>query len=96
MNIMDQGLQSHRIQRDKHPAVTLYWMAESIERGRPVLLHTLYCMFCGRMLSSELKGNFQVLVNAPVNVVEFGMAMTLRCKLCKQNYRVVVTDSFLG
>jgi hypothetical protein len=93
---MDEDLQSYRISRDKHPAVTLYWTAESIERGRPVLLYVLHCMFCGRILSKELKGNISTAVNAPVNVIDFGMAMTLRCKLCKQNYRMVVADSFLG
>lgn len=93
---MEPGLQSYRIQRDKHPSVTLYWMAESIDRGRPVMLHTLYCMFCGRILSSELKGTISMAVNAPVNIIEFDLAMTLRCKLCKQNYRVIVADSFLG
>jgi hypothetical protein len=93
---MEQGLQPPRIQRDKHPTTTLYWIAESVDRGRPVLLYYLHCLFCGRMLSDELKGNFTMVVNAPVNIVEFDLAMTLRCKLCKQNYRVVVVDSFLG
>lgn len=93
---MDEGLQSYRIQRDKHPPTTLYWIAESIERGRPVLLHSLFCLFCGRMLSNDLKGNFAMVVNAPASLIDFGLSMTLRCKLCKQNYRVVVADSFLG
>lgn len=91
-----EDLLDYKIVRDKHPAVTLYWISESEERGRPVILRELSCMFCKRTLVTDFKGQFATIINAPVSPIGFGMAMTVRCKFCKQNYRFIVVESFLG
>lgn len=84
------------IKRDKFPATTLYWIAESLDLGYPVKLYGLNCLFCKKTLAVDFKGQIAMIVNAPVALIPFGMAMTIRCKQCKQNYRLVVADSLLG
>lgn len=93
---MQPGTKPHQIVRADHPAVTLYWIAEEEDRGRPVLLYELSCMFCKRTLMTDVRGSFSMIINAPPSLRSFGLAMTVRCKLCKQSYRVVVVESFLG
>jgi hypothetical protein len=88
--------QYYQVKRDQHPTVSLYWIATDAERGRPVKLYGLNCLFCKTTLATDFKGTIISVVNAPVALAAFGMGLTLRCKQCKQNYRVIVTDSFLG
>lgn len=86
----------HQIVRADHPAITFYWIAESEERGRPVVLFEVSCLFCKRTLLTDVRGSFSVIINAPTSLLQFGMGLTVRCKLCKQSYRIIVAESFLG
>jgi hypothetical protein len=92
----EERTKPYQINRQAYPTVTIYWMAEDVQRGRPVILHELNCMFCKRTVATELRGNLVAIINAPVSLAGFGLGMTIRCKQCKQNYRIIATDSFLG
>jgi hypothetical protein len=96
LNQSTETTQPYQIKRDNHPTTTLYWIAEDLARGRPVKLYGLNCIFCKRTLAEDFKGHIAMIINAPVSLVPFGMSMTVRCKQCKQNYRIIATDSFLG
>lgn len=86
---------SYQINRSEHPAIEFYWIAESVQRGRPVILYELSCNFCKRTLVSDFKGEIALVINGANAAIDFERALTVRCKLCKQNYRIVVADSFL-
>jgi hypothetical protein len=85
-----------QIKRDRHPALTINWIATSVERGRPVMPVEISCIFCKRTLLDDFKGEIVSILNAPTSLDEFGMSIGLVCRYCKQNYRFVVLTSFLG
>lgn len=89
---MQEGLLHYKIDRREHPPLTLYWIATSVQRGRPITLYELSCIFCKRTIMSDFQGEITAVINAPVNLVGFGMSATVQCKQCKQHYRLVVSN----
>lgn len=79
--------------RDTDPAVTLFWIAAPTET-RPVPLNGLNCIFCKTTIFDHMTGTIESILNAPVNIDDYALSGTVRCKLCKQNYRLVVAESY--
>lgn len=85
-----------KLRRDNHPAISIYWIAEDVERGRPVVLHKLSCMFCKRTIVDEFRGVIMTIINSPLSLANFGASLTVQCKQCKQKYRMILVNSYLG
>lgn len=88
--------QAWQIDREKHPALTVFWVATSVERGRGVTLYELNCMFCERPLVNNFKGDIIQITNYPMDLDDFEQSLTVRCKRCKQHWRFVVANHLQG
>lgn len=66
------------------PAITMYHIADDAEE-----MQKLSCIWCKRTIA-DIKGHIDTIITTPVPVQDFGIATNLRCKLCHQNYRLVV------
>lgn len=91
----DGHMKSYQRKRDKDPTITLYWIAAP-ETGRKVQLNSLSCIFCKTTLIDEMLGTISTMLNAPTSMDDFAMAGTIRCKFCKQNYRLAIPKSELA
>ena len=46
------------------------------------------CIYCKRTVQ-DLKGVVDKIITTPVPLIDFGIAINIRCKQCHQNYRIV-------
>jgi hypothetical protein len=69
------------------PAISMYLMSNS----SPVM-EKISCMNCKRTIY-DLKGTVDKVINTPMPVVDFDMAINIMCKLCKQKYRLLINVS---
>lgn len=74
--------------RGDDPAVSIYLMSDD----KP--MEKLSCMYCKRTIS-DMKGRIDKIVDCPIDPKDFGVAINIRCKLCHQNYRFIVNQTFL-
>lgn len=86
------AMQDYQRRRDKDPVITISWIAAA-PHGRQVPLNAFNCPFCKTTVVDHIRGKMVGMINAPMNVHEFGFAMTARCKYCKQNFRFVYIES---
>lgn len=91
---MSDHMRDYQRKRDKDPTITLYWIAQAPELKK-VQLNSLSCMFCKTTLWDEMSGTIDHGVNAPSSLDDIAMALTVRCKFCKQNYRLAIPKSQL-
>ena len=75
--------------RGDDPALSIYLM-----NGASPELEKLSCLFCKRTIA-DVKGRVDRIVDAPIDAGDFGIAINIRCKLCHQNYRLVVAQTFI-
>lgn len=54
-------------------------------------LGKLSCMWCKRTIA-DVKGHIDTIISTPMPVTDFGIAVNIRCKLCGQNYRLLVNS----
>lgn len=80
--------------RHDDPTVTLYWIATA-DNAKKVVLSSLSCMWCKTTLFDEMMGTITTVINAPVGLDDFGLAGTVRCRFCKQKYRLAIPKSEL-
>ncbi len=85
-------LNDYKRRRDGDPALTVYWIA-SPELDTQVPLNGLSCIWCKTTIMDHMKGSISAVLNAPVNLDDFTFSGTVRCKLCKQNYRFVIAGN---
>lgn len=90
----DELNQTYRRRRDDDPAITIYWIASAIDK-RPVKLNAWSCWWCKTTIMDQIAGTIDSIVNAPVSLDDFGISGTIRCRLCRQNYRLVIRDSYI-
>lgn len=64
--------------------MSIYFIA-----NQDVYMDQLSCMWCKRTIA-DAKGYIDKIVSTPVPVSDFDMAINIRCKLCGQNYRLLV------
>lgn len=58
-------------------------------------MEKLSCLWCKRTIA-DVKGRIDKIVDSPVDSGDYGIAVNIRCKLCHQNYRLVVSSTFTG
>lgn len=75
--------------RATDPAISVYLMSDS----KP--LEKVSCMYCKRTIA-DVKGRIDKIIDCPIDPQDFGVAINIRCKLCHQNYRLVINQTFLG
>lgn len=76
--------------RAEDPATTIYLIND---HGHG--LEKLSCMYCKRTIA-DVKGRIDKIIDAPVDPADFGVAINIRCKLCHQNYRLIMGATFIG
>ena len=67
------------------PAMSVYFMSDDSP-----MLQQLSCMWCKRTIA-DVKGQIDRIVSTPLPLNEFDMAINIRCKLCSQDYRLLVS-----
>jgi hypothetical protein len=71
------------------PAITMYVISDDSEQ-----MQKLSCIWCKRTIA-DIKGHIDTIISTPVPIQDFGIGMNIRCKLCHQNYRLVVSQTYI-
>jgi hypothetical protein len=66
------------------PALSLYLLSDDQPE-----MEKLSCIYCKRTIA-DIKGNIDTIISTPMPLQDFGIAVNIRCKLCGQNYRLLV------
>lgn len=66
------------------PPLSLYLLSDD----QPDM-EKLSCIYCKRTIA-DIKGQIDNVISTPMPVHDFGIAINIRCKLCGQNYRLLV------
>lgn len=69
------------------PAISIYVLSND-----GVEMDKWSCGHCKRTLF-DFKGTINNIINTPMPVNEFDIAINTRCKLCKQNYRLLINSA---
>jgi hypothetical protein len=72
------------------PALSMYLLSDDSPE-----MEKLSCLYCKRTIA-DVKGTIDRLISTPMPIDDFGIAINIRCKLCHQNYRLIVHQSFQG
>lgn len=75
--------------RGEDPALSIYLMNEQAPE-----MSKLSCIWCKRTIA-DVKGRVDKIVDAPIDASDYGIAINIRCKLCHQNYRLVILQTFI-
>lgn len=70
------------------PAITMYLVSDD-----SVEMEKISCLWCKRTIA-DIKGTIDKVISTPMPIQDFGVAINLRCKLCHQNYRLLVAQTF--
>lgn len=81
---MSFGLNKSRTQA---PAISMYLLSSDVPE-----MEQLSCLWCKRTIA-DVKGNVDKIISTPMPVTDFNLAVNIRCKLCGQNYRLLVNAS---
>lgn len=87
MGINEYETKPYRDHADS-PAISLYHIADDAEA-----MQKLSCIWCKRTIA-DIKGHIDTIITTPVPIQDFGIATNIRCKLCHQNYRLIVPASY--
>lgn len=71
------------------PAISLYMIADNGEE-----MQKLSCLWCKRTIA-DIKGHIDIAIGTPVPIQDFGIGINIRCKLCHQNYRLVMPQTYV-
>lgn len=66
------------------PPMSVYLMSDDASEMRQ-----LNCMWCRRTIA-DIKGQIDTIIGTPMPLQEFDIAVNIRCKLCHQDYRLLV------
>jgi hypothetical protein len=75
--------------RGDDPPISIYLINEVAPE-----MSKFSCVWCKRTVV-DVKGRIDKMIDAPVDVGDFGIAVNSRCKLCHQNYRFIATQTFI-
>ena len=87
---MDFGTTGYRVERREEPAISVY--LRSTEGGK---FQKISCSYCKRTIYG-LKGQIDKMIDIPMPVTDFGIAINIMCKVCHQQYRLLVIDMVQG
>ena len=76
--------------RGTDPAISIY-LINDFAPG----MEKISCIWCKRTIA-DVHGRVDKIIDAPTDANDFGIAINIRCKLCHQNYRLVVSQTFIG
>lgn len=71
--------------RSHQPATSIYLMSDDANAE----LEALHCLYCKRIIA-DAKGHIDKIISTPMPIADFDIAVNIRCKLCKQDYRLLV------
>lgn len=86
---MNDYFVSPKRKRDSDPALSIYLINDFAPE-----MEKLSCMWCKRTIA-DVKGTIDKIVDAPVDSADFGIAVNIRCKLCHQNYRLIMSQTYI-
>jgi len=66
------------------PPISIYMMG-----GTQSEMEKLSCLFCKRTIY-DVKGQIDKIISTPMPTTDFDIAVNVRCKLCKSNYRLLI------
>lgn len=66
------------------PPVSMYLLSDDSPK-----MTELSCMFCKRTIV-DIKGRVDKTISTPMPINDFGIAINIRCKQCKADYRLLI------
>lgn len=81
--------ESPKRKRGDDPPLSIYLINE-----RAPEMEKLSCIWCKRTIA-DVKGRVDKIIDSPIDANDFGIAVNIRCKLCHQNYRLVMAQTFI-
>lgn len=76
--------------RAHKPPISFYLLNDD----EPVM-EAFSCNFCKRTIL-DIKGRIDTAISTPMPISDFGIAINIRCKLCGQNYRLLINPAQLA
>jgi len=73
----------YRDRRDS-PAISIYVIDSNQSH-----MDKISCIHCKRTIY-DIAGTIDTMITIPMPVVDFGLAVNIQCKLCKQQYRLLI------
>lgn len=70
--------------RKGEPAVSVYLTSDDSPE-----MEQMSCMWCKRTIA-DVKGKVDTIIATPMPLQDFDIAVNIRCKLCGQDYRLLV------
>lgn len=72
--------------RNASPPISIYLLNDDSPS-----MDKLSCVYCKRTIA-DVKGQIDAIISSPMSTVDFGIAVNIKCKLCKQDYRLLVNS----
>jgi hypothetical protein len=69
------------------PAISVYLISDESPQ-----MSQMSCIWCKRTIA-DVKGHVDALISTPMPTTDFDVAINIRCKLCRQDYRLLVGSS---
>lgn len=66
------------------PPTSIYLISDTAPE-----MEKMHCLWCKRVIS-DVKGTVDKIISTPQPIADFDIAVNVRCKLCHQNYRLLV------
>jgi len=66
------------------PPMSVYLTGDDAPEMEP-----MSCIWCKRTIT-DVKGNIETMIATPMPLLEFGIALNVKCKLCHQDYRFLI------
>lgn len=66
------------------PPMSVYLMSDDVME-----MEQLHCIYCKRTIA-DIRGKIDTIIGTPMPLQEFDIAVNILCKLCKQQYRLLV------
>lgn len=72
------------------PPISIYMIASDEPE-----MEKISCINCKRTVY-DAKGIVTTIILAPMPLIDFGLAINARCKMCGQNYRILPAAQYIG
>lgn len=80
MSYYEKPFKDHRYS----PPISIYLLSDDTPEMEP-----LNCLFCKRTIV-DVKGTVDKIISTPMPLIDFGVAINIRCKLCHAHYRLLI------
>lgn len=68
------------------PAISIYILNDESPE-----MEKFSCWYCKRTIA-DVKGTVDSVITSPLPLIDYGIAINIRCKLCHQNYRLLANS----